>query len=366
MRNKFSIPDKRSRSPEDYLRKDRRGQMKRSWVIGVNRRQDGRQTVSFRDGLTWGSIGQIMGYLLGEADDAFKNDLFERMLAQYKGTDRGALLAAAAPKVSLRVASWNLKYSAEAHSWRRSDFLKSLDWDIALLQEVSPKAWKVFQQNGLAKGGLFTYDGFDLTLRGRTPRGVAILVRNGLSLGDPQLISGHPQPERILAACVTGFSKPFRVVSFHAPHAVGYGQKPKQKAYQGLMDWLSDIGDLVIVGFDGNIWNRSTDLDQPEFVANASDADPIARFFAAGASHNLQDTLLSYYRQDSEAYKRALTERPNGPLAVSYVRGRKEDRFDYIFASPELEVLECRYDYDGAKAAGSDHGIVLADLSIAG
>jgi endonuclease/exonuclease/phosphatase family metal-dependent hydrolase len=55
-------------------------------------------------------------------------------------------------------------------------------------------------------------------------------------------------------------------------------------------------------------------------------------------------------------------------VGVSVVRGSKakptEDRFDYVFISEELGVTESSYDYQGAKAAGSDHGIVTADLHV--
>ncbi len=39
-----------------------------------------------------------------------------------------------------------------------------------------------------------------------------------------------------------------------------------------------------------------------------------------------------------------------------------EDRFDYVFISDEIGVTECSYAYQGARVAGSDHGIVTAEL----
>lgn len=366
MSRTIDLPDARSDSPDDYLRKDRRGQMKRSWALGVARQQDGRQTVRFRDGLTWGSIGQIMGYLLGDVDDALKNDLFERMLATYTRTDRGAPLAAAAPRVSLRVANWNLRYSAETHSWRRSDFLKALDWDIALLQEVSPKAWRVFQENGLAEGGVYTHDGFGFAHEGRRPNGVAILVRNGFVLRDPELLPDLPLPQRALSARVEGFAEPLKVMSWHAPHAAGGDRPGKHRAYRCVMEWLATTDDLIVLGCDANYWNHRTELDLPVVTPEVAAEDPVEAFFSANAGPNLQDTLLAYFRQDAEAYAEAVAARPNGPLAISYKRGSTYDRFDYVLVSPKFEVLACRYDYEGAKAAGSDHGIILADITLPG
>ena len=51
----------------------------------------------------------------------------------------------------VRIASWNLRYSAEAHSYRRLDYLATADWDIVALQEVSRKAWKILQDANIAE-----------------------------------------------------------------------------------------------------------------------------------------------------------------------------------------------------------------------
>lgn len=80
----FEIPDKRSTDPEDYIRKNRRGRMKQSWRIGVESRTRESPGVSFEEGLTWGSIGQILGYLFGEVDAAEQNELYEKMLEQFE------------------------------------------------------------------------------------------------------------------------------------------------------------------------------------------------------------------------------------------------------------------------------------------
>jgi hypothetical protein len=90
------------------------------------------------------------------------------------------------------------------------------------------------------------------------------------------------------------------------------------------------------------------------------------QFFASNAPHSLQDTLLTYFKNNPAAYQEAVRQRPNGPLAISYVRGSRRnpvpDRFDCIFATPDFEVLQCSYDYEGAIGARSDHGFVLGGL----
>ena len=85
----IEIPDRRSTNPQDYDSFARRGRMKQSWQIGIERQRDGKETITFEDGLTWGSIGQVFGYLLGEVDEQFQDELYELMLKEYKQTDRG-------------------------------------------------------------------------------------------------------------------------------------------------------------------------------------------------------------------------------------------------------------------------------------
>ena len=95
MSNVISIPDKRSTEPEDYEQNYRLGRLKNSWHKGAERQTDGAETILVEEGLTWGSIGQILGYLFGEVDDsgevntAFQEKLYHLMVQKYAQTDRG-------------------------------------------------------------------------------------------------------------------------------------------------------------------------------------------------------------------------------------------------------------------------------------
>lgn len=361
MTNHIDIPDKRSNDPKDYQKSTRLGQMKRSWHLGVQRQRDGRATISFAVGLTWGSIGQIMGYLLGDTDDAFKNELYEKMLAQFARTDHGQQLL---PRHQVRIANWNLRYSAVAHTRRRIAYLQTLDWDILTLQEVSQKAWGEFEKSGLFKSGYYTLEEFDLEPQGYRKHGVAILARHGLTLSKPHLIPNLPKPERALSVQVDGLATPLEVISWHAPNAAGEGSETKMQAYRAVSSWLTGKETAKVLGFDGNSWNTTVKLkrDTPSNTADPYYEEGL--FFSSGAPHQLMDALVTFYRNNPEAHQAVVQQRPEGPLAVSYIRGSQKDRFDYIFASPDFEVIQCEYDYEGGIGAGSDHGIVIADLSV--
>ncbi len=88
----IEIPDRRSTNRKDYENYRRRGRMKRSWRLGVEVQRKGEEVVAFEDGFTWGSTGQILGYLLGEVDEQYQDELYELMLKAYEQTNRGGNL----------------------------------------------------------------------------------------------------------------------------------------------------------------------------------------------------------------------------------------------------------------------------------
>ena len=142
----------------------------------------------------------------------------------------------------------------------------------------------------------------------------------------------------------------------------------KMQGYRGIVGWLGTLSGPIILGFDGNHWNRSVDLE-PEHIPASDDPWLLENlFFGSNRVHRLRDAFLDHLRVRPAEHEEIKKRRPHGPLAVSYIRGSKanptEDRFDYVFITDELSVTECSYDYQGAKAAGSDHGIVTADLHI--
>lgn len=118
----------------------------------------------------------------------------------------------------------------------------------------------------------------------------------------------------------------------------------------------------LIVGLDSNHWSLSTELD-----TTAGDVkSPFAienQFFSAHPQHHLRDALTAYLRENPAAYNRLIKVRPNGPLEVTYKRGKTLDRFDYIMVSDDFRVDDISHDYEGARGAGSDAGLVSAVLS---
>ena len=113
-----------------------------------------------------------------------------------------------------------------------------------------------------------------------------------------------------------------------------------------------------MIGFDGNHWNRAIDLALPSVPESNNPGLLENQFFGDNPPHRLRDVLLDYLRQYPRAYADVVQQRPQGPLAVSYVRGTTknpvEDRFDYIFVSDGIGVASCSYDYAATTAAPAD------------
>ncbi|MCB0020321.1 MAG: endonuclease/exonuclease/phosphatase family protein [Anaerolineales bacterium] len=364
----FEIPDRRSTKIDHYQTDHRRGQLKRSWAIGLHQQRNGSEEIAFNEGLTWGSIGQLLGYLLGDVDDELKDQLYDLMLSQYRLGSRGRSLRMADPQRRLvRVASWNLRYSATKRSRQLLAYLESMDWDVILLQEVSEKAWRLLRKMEDVQA-LYALDGFGIEPQGKVHHGVAVLARNGLSLHAPQTIAGLPKDERALSVRVEGLETPFRAVTWHAPNASGEGRSVKMQAYTAMTAYLAQLQEPTVLGFDGNHWNRNISLTMAASPDPGSDWYPESEFFCRQPAHNLYDTLIAYLKNDSVGYRRLVQRRPEGPLAVSYIRGSSNkpipDRFDYIFASEHFDTDYCEYDFEGAIAASSDHALVQADLTL--
>jgi hypothetical protein len=93
------------------------------------------------------------------------------------------------------------------------------------------------------------------------------------------------------------------------------------------------------------------------------------QFLGQRAEHELRDVLRRYLENNSDQYEAIAKKAPNGPLAISYDRGKARSvpcRYDFILASPHFSVQAVVYPYEASVAAGSDHSMVVADLSFVG
>jgi endonuclease/exonuclease/phosphatase family metal-dependent hydrolase len=78
--------------------------------------------------------------------------------------------------------------------------------------------------------------------------------------------------------------------------------------------------------------------------------------------------LRDFLNQKPNVFEELSSDRPGGPLALSYIRGNylkmTESRYDFIYVSPEFRVESVEYLYEESVNAGSDHALVLVGLEI--
>ena len=307
--------------------------------------------------LTWDNLGWRLGKLLGPASRETVECMYQLCVKQQ---------AEAAPQV--HAVSWNLKYPGAGRAGRLARRVAALDWDVFLLQEVSRHARDALKAEVAPRSSAF---GIDWLSRPRGwAHGAAILTRGDFTIVDAEPVRDLPRYERGVGAVIQSpDGMEFRAISWHAPNAAGQGAEYKMAGYTGIISYLEGLAGPVIFGFDGNHWNLETGLQpRPPPELGSDDWYLENLFFSNEPPHGLRDGYLDYLAHNPHEYALALKERPEGPLAVTYVRGSKKrpqpDRFDYVFVSEHFSVERVAHDYEAAVEAGSDHATVRVDLRL--
>jgi endonuclease/exonuclease/phosphatase family metal-dependent hydrolase len=260
----------------------------------------------------------------------------------------------------LAMATWNLRGSSDPEN--TLSYLQSAHWDVVCLQEVGVVAsnllreqegWSVTNDLELAWGG-----GAGSPSR---PHGAAVVARNGWQLDFFEVMLDGPKPGRGVVARAFRGPEAFTVMSWHAPNRAGQGLEAKMDGYRSMIDRVQKLEGPLVIGMDANHGSPGTAIDPVDPDPDHEHALEI-EFFSNAPRHHLSDALLVYLRGNPDAYRELVSQRPGGPLEVTYTHGVTPDRYDYIMISPQFEVEDIVHDYEGALAAGSDHGSVWAQL----
>lgn len=265
----------------------------------------------------------------------------------------------------IRMASWNV--NGRRASARQLAFVESLGCDLLALQEITAEGF-----DGWRSSGLFQHAASSLELRpvqegeGCARRlGCALFARSGLGLGEPALIPGVPFPERTLLAPVEGTERPLTMCSVHIPPGSSW-KHLKSESLTTIADWLAGQSGDVLLGLDAN----APHVDHPDHRLNqwwrAGEVDLLGH----APRHRLVDAYRRYLGDHPGQMADIAKDHPEGPLAMSYDRGRGHGRsipcrYDFILVPPRVEVVDLRYLYEEALQAGSDHGLVVAELQLA-
>lgn len=285
----------------------------------------------------------------------------------------------------LRIATWNLSQRTEQAAGRLGAVLaRHGGADVVLLQEVSKGGIEPFcEAAGLEWWAHVGHDFGDLLwLRGRSgghnrygekrqgARQVAIAGR-GKPIRGVTPFPDLPLPEKVLAGWIDIDGQATTVVSYHAPTGAQHKVLKPIQAVR-IASWLATLDGPVIFGGDFNtplLDPPDDDLVRTHYWTGSGDLGGLVGDDALVGTrpfHPLREAMRSYLAARPDELEVIRSERPDGPLAISYRTGDQDQhryRFDQIWLTPDFEVQSVRYLYDEAIAAGTDHALVLIEAT---
>jgi endonuclease/exonuclease/phosphatase family metal-dependent hydrolase len=263
--------------------------------------------------------------------------------------------------VNLRFISWNI--NGRKHLSDQLDLLRKYAGNLVALQEVTVPAYQA-----LVESKLFAWSTFSLDLRppqvdeGRGRRlGCALLGQAPFLFKQAFLLEQAPLPERSLIVEVETPTGPLTLCSFHAPPGVSWQEK-KPLAFLALARWLAQHQTRVLVGMDAN----APKTDHPDLEQNEWWWEEEPLLLGPKPLHPLKDALRVWLAAHPLEAEQRYALCPQGPLALSHYRGRGAPipcRYDFIYITPDFSVSQIQYLYDEAINAGSDHAMVVSDLT---
>jgi hypothetical protein len=261
--------------------------------------------------------------------------------------------------VSFTVVDWNVNGRVRKN---QPSFLGALDWDIACLQEITRSTWEDFQALGEQGDVAF---GYLPPLADEGPKyGSAVLVRGSARREGFEVLPDVPSPERAAVARVTVEGRRAWVGSWAAPPAQGrdgwgWGKSGKGRQVVRFAAWLRDRPGPTLMGIDRNAPKRERhELADDEWW---NKKEPL--LYGPQRVHDLSDVYRDHLQANPAEAAQVRAERPHGPLAVTYRRGKTDCRYDAIYASPEFHAERVEHLWDEARGAGSDHALVRATLA---
>ena len=270
---------------------------------------------------------------------------------------------------ALRFLTWNLNGASGERAQRIVALLASELADgpaLAALQEVKPATHRV-----LVAAGIFDWLVYSLEIRtpgefdrGNRKLGCAVAGRGAVALLGADVLWRLPLPERSAIAHVRWSGIELDAISYHSLAGSGF-KAGKGVAYRGLLETLAARERPMLLGLDAN----TPKLDHPDESRSVfwwPAHEPLVLGPPAAREHDLSDAFRRWLAANPAEWEAIEAERPDGPLAVTHLRGTKNIpcRYDQVWVSPEWMVESVRHLTEASFETGSDHALVVADLKI--
>jgi exodeoxyribonuclease-3 len=261
----------------------------------------------------------------------------------------------------VKIATWNIN-SLKVRMVHLHDWLQTQPVDVVCLQET-----KLTDDNFPAHA--FLAAGYQARFTGqKTYNGVALLVRQGLTIDDATLQANLPNFEdpqrRLIAATIDGM----RVICAYFPNGQSVGSDKYQYKLQwlaALTDWLRDQlarHPMLVLAGDYNIAPEARDVHDPaQWEGQVLFSEPERAAFRALVDLGMVDTFRLF-----EQPERSYSWWDYRQLAFRRKMGL---RIDHILASRALapHCTACTIDVEPRRREQpSDHAPVIANFLLAG
>ena len=281
-------------------------------------------------------------------------------------------------EIRFRFVSWNLQWSSSKQQREgQLALLEQLAPDVLAVQEVKdttlrPLAkqfdWKVFALGDNPDDRYWTTRMGTAVLGGpRTSlEGQMLVAPTWFGLEDRWRWKANRFARRATWARITldGSDTVLRVGSLHASPAAGDIGDHKPWFHAGIGRWLEQVREPWLFGIDANA--PGVDPPNPDEVSwgwpQTETRPGEDQLLGSRAKHRGRDLLRAWLADHPDELDRIASERPRGPLAISYQLGGGPVRYDHCWATPELRVHHIEYLAEGLEH--SDHAPVVCDLSI--
>jgi len=239
--------------------------------------------------------------------------------------------------MNVRFGSWNVNHRRLTGG--HLDILRQADLGLVAFQEASSSFYADLETSGMFDWGVFSLDlqppGPD---EGKSRRlGCSIFGRTHLRLQDATLIPGVAFPERTLVAEMVAGQSSLTACSFHTPPGASW-KKIKPQTLVTIARWLAARSGTTVFGIDANC----PKTDHPDIQRNDWWWPDESMMLGPSPLHSLKDAYRTYLEGHPDEWQRVVAARPNGPLAVSHVRGnsrkRTDCRYDFIYVTEDVRV----------------------------
>ena len=267
----------------------------------------------------------------------------------------------------LKFLTWNVNGAAGERARRLIALLAdevSEGPAVAALQEVKPATFAALEAADVFE---WTVSSLDIRRPGKFDRGnrdlgCVIAGRGPVRLLEGDVLWRLPLPERSVIATVEWNGVDLDAISYHSLTGSGF-KAGKGVAFRALLETLDSRECPMLLGLDAN----TPKIDNPDETRSVYWRTPHEELvFSSGREHDLADAYRLWLAENPDEFDSIVAERPDGPLAITHLRGGKDIpcRYDQIWVSPEWRVESVQHLTGDSFEAGSDHAMVSAKLDL--